>query len=64
MASPAQIANDLDAQAERLRRSREKNLAASLTRGAQCIRDLLAENHVLAEHTTVTAIVTIPEREA
>ncbi|MCW9041731.1 MAG: hypothetical protein OQK05_00185 [Pseudopelagicola sp.] len=64
MATPAQIANDLDAQAERLKHSHDKILATSLMRGAQCIRELLAENQVLAENTTVTAIVTMPEREA
>ena len=52
MASPAQIANDLEAHAKHLERTHFKNVAQSCARGAATIRellDLLAEMDAAAE---------------
>lgn len=60
MATPGEIANDLEARArlfERTRHSNDAETAKALRRAAACIRNLDRENRVLAENTTVSAIV-------
>lgn len=60
MATPGEIANDLEARARLIDRTRHANdadTAKALRRAAECIRELDRENRVLAENTTVSAIV-------
>ncbi|MBT25260.1 hypothetical protein ACSSNL_01475 [Thalassobius sp. S69A] len=64
MASPAEIANDMEARARLLSRTHVDDNAQAMKRAAACIRDLIRENEVLAHNTTVTAIVTLPGGQA
>lgn len=57
MASPAEIANDMDARARLLARTHFKDHAQAMQRAAKCIRELAHDNQILAENTHVNAIV-------
>ena len=56
MASPAQIENDLIAQANRLERTGRDDLVKSLRRAAGCIRELERENRILATGCCVVEV--------
>lgn len=56
MATPAQIANDLDAHAQLLRGTGHDTLVKSLRRGAKTLRTLIAENDALATRAVVVGI--------
>lgn len=56
MATPAEVANDLEAQARRLERTGNDHIQRSLERGAATIRELIRENAVLATGAVVVSI--------
>ncbi len=56
MATPHQIANDLDAQARKYTRTGQDDLVRSLRRAAECIRELVRENAALATGCVVAEI--------
>ena len=60
MATPGEIANDLEARArlfDYISYANTAGTAMALRRAARCIRDLDRENRILAENTSVSAIV-------